>query len=109
MDEMKKKAKIKMLRELKKAMKDDDASELMSPFKEKMEKVTVMAPDKKGLKKGLSMAEKIMEKYSMDKEMEEDEGEEYADGGFDGDMDLDKMDLEEEEIDQSKDLKKKKK
>lgn len=42
----------------------------------KMEKVTVMAPDKEGLKKGLSLAEKLMEAKFGKKE---DHDEEYED------------------------------
>lgn len=43
----------------------------------KLQKVTVAAPDKEGLKKGLSLAEKLLKaKYGQDADMDEEKSEE---------------------------------
>jgi hypothetical protein len=76
-------AKKKMLKELKKMMRDD----YYEPMKGDIKKVTVMSDSEEGLKEGLSKAEEIMKMKGLEKdeereeEYEEDESEEYASGG----------------------------
>lgn len=55
-------ARKKMIGKLKEEMKSDDSNDLGEKLKGKLQKVTVMAKDKKGLEKGLSMAQQIINK-----------------------------------------------
>lgn len=81
----KKMAKSEMLRELSKAMSDDQYSPLSDLMKnKKMQKVTVMSDSPMGLKKGLSKAEELLKLKGLEKEdsMEsEDESEEMEEEG----------------------------
>lgn len=71
---MGKEAKKEVLKMLKKMMRDDSYGKMG----EGIQKVTVMAPDKEGLKEGLSKAEEILQKRLSI--MEDDEYEdEYED------------------------------
>ena len=80
MQDMKKKAKEAMLKELSKTMSDDQNSPLKDVLGKKMQKVTVMSDSTKGLEKGLSKAEQILKKKeSMMPEMEDDSEEESED------------------------------
>jgi hypothetical protein len=72
-DKMKKEARTKMLKELKKAMRDD----IHEPLREGMKglkKVTVASDSEEGLEEGLSKAQKILKK-------KEEMGEDFACGG----------------------------
>ena len=55
-------AKMEMLKELKRMMREEDVNDLGSKLQGKIKKVTVAAPDEKGLEKGLSLAEQILAK-----------------------------------------------
>ena len=70
---MKSKAKSMMLKELSKAMSDDQNSPIGDMMKgKKMQKVTVMSDSPEGIKKGLSKAEQIMQaKHGSEPEMGE--------------------------------------
>ncbi len=68
-------AKKKMLKELKKMMREDH----YGPMEEDMQKVTVMSDSEEGLKEGLSKAEQIMK---MKEEMSDDDSDEYGYGGM---------------------------
>jgi hypothetical protein len=71
--EKKAKAKSEMLKELSKEMSNDMYSPMKDMIGKKgMKKVSVMSDSPEGLKKGLSMAEKIMQAKSN----QEDNGEE---------------------------------
>jgi hypothetical protein len=71
--EKKSKAKAEMLKELSKEMSNDMYSPMKDMIGKKgMKKVSVMSDSPEGLKKGLSMAEKIMQAKSS----QEDNGEE---------------------------------
>lgn len=71
MKDLKKKAKMDVLRDLhseaKKMLKDDGA-----PDESSMEKVSVVAPDKNSLKEGLSKAQDMLDKHDMSDEQEPD-------------------------------------
>jgi len=73
--EKKAKAKSEMLQELSKVMSDDSYSPLKDMMGKKgMKKVSVMSDSPEGLKKGLSMAEKLMKlksKENGESDMEE--------------------------------------
>jgi hypothetical protein len=74
--EKKTKAKAEMLKELSKEMSNDMYSPMKDMIGKKgMKKVSVMSDSPEGLKKGLSMAEKIMQAKSS----QEDNGEEMED------------------------------
>jgi hypothetical protein len=75
-------AKAAMLKQLSKKSKDSMYEGFGKGLKEKkgLDKVTVMAPDKEGLEKGLSMAQKLM-KAKFGKIEEEDESEEAESEG----------------------------
>ncbi len=74
--EKKAKAKAEMLKELSKEMSDDMYSPMKGMLGKKgMKKVSVMSDSPEGLKKGLSMAEKIMQAKSS----QEGNGEESED------------------------------
>lgn len=62
-DEMKKKAKMDMVRELRKL-----ATDAMSNDMKDMRKVSVMAKDEEGLKMGLDKAKEILKKKEDDEE-----------------------------------------
>lgn len=62
MSSMSLRAKMEMLKEMRKKMRSDDVNDLGSKLGGKFKKVTVAAPDEEGLQKGLSMAEKILQK-----------------------------------------------
>lgn len=73
-------AKKKMLKELKKMMRDD----YYGPMEGDIKKVTVMSDSEEGLKEGLSKAEEIMRKKGLDEDDDRDEEEsedEYSSGG----------------------------
>lgn len=76
MKDAKSKARMQALKELKDAMSSD--------MKDGYEKMTVMAPDKSGLEKGLEMGKDILEKMPAkpmkDEEMEMPEEEMMEDG-----------------------------
>jgi hypothetical protein len=72
---MRKEARKRMLKELKKTM-HDDMYEGMDEKMKGMKKVTVSSDSEKGLKEGLSKAQEIMQKR---KEMKDDD---YKDGGY---------------------------
>ena len=65
--EKKAKAKSEMLQELSKVMSDDSYSPLKDMMGKGMKKVSVMSDSPEGLKKGLSMAEKLMKLKSKEK------------------------------------------
>jgi hypothetical protein len=74
--EKKSKAKAEMLKELSKEMSNDMYSPMKDMIGKKgMKKVSVMSDSPEGLKKGLSMAEKIMQAKSS-QEGSDEEGEE---------------------------------
>ena len=69
-DEMKMKAKMEMLKALKKKAMDDDFGSLKEPLSGKVKKVVISSDDEEGLEKGLSLAEKMLaKKKAMEKEM----------------------------------------
>lgn len=81
-DDLKMQAKRKMLKELKKLMMDQDFGDEGKSFKSNMKKVVVSSPTNEGVKKGLSLAEKMMaKKQEMDSE--------YVDPGYEHDADED--------------------
>ena len=74
--DMKKQAKIDVLKELMQVAKDAQKSKVKSGLDEmKAQKVTVAAPDKESLLKGLEKAEDVLES-SMPEEMEKEESSE---------------------------------
>jgi len=80
MKKQKLEAKKKMLKELKKMMRDD----YYEPMKGEMKKITVMSDSEEGLKEGLSKAEEIMKMKGLEEDddrEESEEGEEYSYGG----------------------------
>jgi hypothetical protein len=78
--EQKSKAKAAMLKELSKEMSNDSNSGLRDALSKKgMKKVTVASDSPEGLKKGLSMAEKLMKLKSGDSEEESCESPEMED------------------------------
>jgi len=74
-DDMKKEAKLSVLKELRKMASDMIGGDL----KEGMNKVTVASDSKEGLKKGLEKAEDLMEQAPDMEEELEDEEMEYED------------------------------
>jgi len=80
MEDMKKKARIGMLKELSKEMADGQYGDLKEKMAGKqLNKVTVMSDSPEGLKKGLSKAEEIMKKKSELMGESEDSDEEMED------------------------------
>jgi hypothetical protein len=75
--EKKAKAKSEMLKELSREMSDDMYSPMKDMLGKKgMKKVSVMSDSPEGLKKGLTMAEKLMQLKSKQAGMDESEEEE---------------------------------
>ena len=81
-DPMKKEAKLKALKALKKMASDMESDDIKG-----IRKVTVAAPDKEGLEKGLEKAKEIVEnpmemaEESMDEDMEMEESEDMEEEG----------------------------
>ena len=89
MDKKKLEAKMAALKGMSSKLREDTRSPMKDELtKKKMQKVTVIAPDKEGLKKGLSKAEELLRaKYGelgLDEEEMEEESEESSEDSEDG-------------------------
>lgn len=100
MNEKKLKAKRAALLGMSSKLREDSRSPMKEELgKRKMQKVTVIAPDKKGLTKGLSKAEELIKAKFGELGLEEDEMEEIAEGDCPicGDSTEDEHEHEEED------------
>jgi len=97
--EKKAKAKSEMLKELSREMSDDMYSPMKGMLDKKgMKKVSVMSDSPEGLKKGLTMAEKLMQLKSSQNGEETESEEESPEMEESEDMSEDMSEMSEEEM-----------
>ncbi len=78
---MRKKARMKMLKELKKKSRDEMHEEPMKELTKGMQKITIASDTREGLEEGLDKAKEILKGRMEMMGMDEDEEDEYACGG----------------------------